>query len=99
MKIKGSKNKIVCEGNLIFDTAEAVKEALLVKLEKLKTGIPVTIELAQVEEIDSSGLQLILSFFKTLEERKMNYKVVSISREFHDILDLSGLNKYFRLEV
>lgn len=99
MKIKGSKNKIVCEGNLIFDNAEAVKEGLLSKLEKLTPGKPVSIELSKVDEVDSSGLQLLLAFFKTLETQKMQYNVVSISDEMLEVLKLSGLTKFFRLEV
>lgn len=99
MNIKGTKNKIVCAGNFIFDNAEALKIALQEQLEKLSTDKPVSIELAQVEEVDSSGLQLLLSFFKTMENRKMQYQIVNISDEMLEILNLSGLNKYFRLEV
>ncbi len=99
MNIKGTKNKIICEGNFIFDNAEALKVSLLEKLEKLSTDKPVTVELAQVIEIDSSGLQLLLSFFRTMENRKIQYKIINISDEMVEILNLSGLNKYFRLEV
>ncbi|MCP5047633.1 MAG: STAS domain-containing protein [bacterium] len=99
MKIKGSKNKIVCEGSLIFDNANDVKESLLLKLEKLNVSKPVSIDLSQVEEIDSSGLQLLLSFFKTMDDRSMQYKVVSVNDEMIEILNLSGLSKFFRLEV
>ncbi len=99
MKIKGAKNKVVCEGNFIFDNAESVKESLLAKLAKIDPAKPVLIQLQHVEEIDSSCLQLLLSFFKTLEERKIDFKVINISDEMMEILNLSGLNKYFRLEV
>lgn len=99
MNIKGTKNKIVCEGNFIFDNAEALKVALLEQLDKIKADKPVTIELAQVEEVDSSGLQILLSFFRTLENRKIQYHIVNVSDEMLEILNLSGLNKYFRLEV
>jgi anti-anti-sigma factor len=99
MKIKGTKNKIVCEGNLIFDNAELVKEALLDKLAKINTDKPVTFDLSKVEEVDSSGLQLLLSFFRTLENREIAFKVTDISDQMLEVLTLSGLNKYFRLEV
>lgn len=99
MKIKGSKNKVICEGNFIFDNADAVKESLLSRLEKLDKSKPVIIELEHVEEIDSSGLQLLLAFFKTLEKQHMQYKVVNIAEEMMEILELSGLSKFFRLEV
>jgi anti-anti-sigma factor len=99
MKIKGSKNNIVCEGNFIFDNAEALKEALIEKLEKLDDSKTVTFDLSHLEEVDSSGIQLLLSFFKTLEERRIQYKVTQISEELLEVLDLSGLSKFFRLEV
>jgi anti-anti-sigma factor len=99
MKIKGSKNKIICEGNFIFDNADSVKEALLARLEKISPGKPVTIELEHVEEVDSSGLQLLLSLFKTLESRKLQYKVTNVADEMMEVLELSGLSKFFRLEV
>lgn len=99
MKVKGSKNKVICEGNFVFDNADAVKESLLSRLEKLDSGKPVVIELEHVEEVDSSGLQLLLAFFKSLEARKLQYKVVNIADEMMEILELSGLVKFFRLEV
>jgi len=99
MNIKGSKNNVVCEGSLIFDNADAVKVGLLKKLKTISKGSSVQLELVGVDEIDSSGLQLLLSFFKTLEVRGIPYKVVSISDEILEILNLSGLSKYFRLEV
>jgi anti-anti-sigma factor len=99
MKIKGSKNKIVCEGNLIFDNAEEVKDALLEKLEKINFSKPVSIDLSNIYEVDSSGLQLLLAFFRTLDNKETTFKVVGISDQMMDMLTLSGLNKYFRLEV
>jgi len=99
MKIKGTKNKIVCEGDFIFDNAESVKAGLLGKLEKIQEGKPVVFDLSHLEEIDSSGLQLLLSLFKTLEKRKIQYKVNAINDNLLEILNLSGLDKFFRLEV
>lgn len=97
MKVKAAKNKLSVEGSLIFDNAEPLKEELLAKLEKLKPDKPVKIDFSHVEEIDSSGIQLLISLFKTMESRNLRYKLESISDEMVEILDLSGLNKYFTL--
>lgn len=99
MKIKSAKNKLTFEGCFIFDNAEEVKETLFEQLNTFKGNTPIVLDLSHVEEIDSSGLQLVVSFFKTLEKRRIPYKVSGISDEMLEILTISGLNKYFNLEV
>ena len=99
MKIKSAKKKLTFEGSFIFDNAEDVKTALLEKLEKIKPDKPVVLDLSHVDEIDSSGLQLMASFFKSLESQKIRYKVSSISEDMMEILEISGLGKFFNLEV
>jgi anti-anti-sigma factor len=95
MKIKGAKNNVIVEGDLIFDNAQQVKERLLSKLEKLNNDKEVTIDLSHIEEIDSSGIQLLISFFKSLEKKKVKYKIDGVTNEIVEILELSGLNKFF----
>lgn len=97
MKVKAAKNKLSVEGSLIFDNSERLKDELLAKLEKLKPEKPVKLDFSQIQEIDSSGIQLLISLFKTLESRKLRYKLESISDEMAEILEMSGLNKYFTL--
>ena len=97
MKIKGARNQIIVEGNLTFDNAEQVKEGLLEKLAKVKTDKEVMMDLSRVEAIDSTGIQLLIAFFKSLENRKIKYKVKSIGDEMLETLELSGLNKFFRV--
>jgi anti-anti-sigma factor len=99
MKIKGSKNNVIVEGNLIFDNAQQAKEALLSKLGKLTDDKEVTIDLSQVTEIDSSGIQLLIAFFKSLDKRKLRYKINGITDETVEILNLAGISKYFKIEV
>lgn len=99
MKIKGTKNKITVEGNLIFDNSEELKEKLLERIDHITPHKPVIVDLSRVEEIDSSGLQILLSFFKTLQNLSVKFNVTNINKEMLDILNLSGLTKYFRLEV
>jgi len=99
MKIKGSKNNVIVEGNLIFDNAQQAREALLSKLGKLTDDKEVTIDLSQVTEIDSSGIQLLISFFKSLDKHKFRYKINGITDEIMEILNLAGIIKYFKIEV
>ena len=99
MKIKGTKNKVAVEGNLIFDNAEKLKQLLLGRMEKITPGKPVILDLSGVQEVDSSGLQLLVAFFKSLQDRGIKCSVSSINKELLEILNLSGLAKYFRLEI
>jgi len=97
MKISGAGNKIIVEGNLIVDHAEQVKKGLLEKLAEIKADKEVIMDLSHVESIDSSGMQLLIAFFKSLRDREMKYKIERISDEMLEILELSGLNKLFRV--
>ena len=99
MKIKGAKNEVAVEGNLIFDNAEELKRLLLERVEKIIPGNPVILDLSGVQEVDSSGLQLLVAFFKSLQNRGSKFSVNSINKEMLEILNLSGLAKYFRLEI
>jgi len=99
INIKYAKNKITFEGNLIFENAQEVKKLLLEKLDMIAAKKPLTVELSGVVEIDSSGIQLLISFFKSLEGRQIGYKIMGISDEMEDVLTISGLTKYFKLEV
>jgi len=98
MNIKGTKNKILIEGNLIIDHVEDAKKELLKKLENITPGKPVVLDLSRVEEIDSSGLQLLVAFFKSLQNKGINFNVTSINKDMLEVLNISGLAKYFRLE-
>jgi anti-anti-sigma factor len=98
MKIKGTKNKIIVEGNLIFDDADELKEKLLERMDHINPHQPVIMDLSSVNEVDSSGIQLLLSFFKTLQNKGVKFYVDNINKEMLEILNLSGLAKYFRLQ-
>jgi anti-sigma B factor antagonist len=99
MKIKGTKNKVIVEGNLILDNAEELKKLLQKRVEKITPGQQVILDLSGVQEVDSSGLQLLVAFLKTMHTKGMKCSVNSIQKEMLEILNLSGLAKYFRLEI
>ncbi len=98
MKIKGSKNNIIVEGELIFDNAQQVKDALLARLEKITQEKEVNIDLSGLTDIDSSGIQLLIALIKSMQRDKIKYKIIGANTETKEILDLSGLNKFLKLE-
>ena len=97
MKIKGTKKRVAVEGDLIFDNAEKLKQLLLERVEKITPATPVILDLSGVQDVDSSGLQLLVAFFKTLQNRGIKSSVNNIPKEMLEILNLSGLDKSFRL--
>lgn len=99
MKIKTTKNKISLEGDLIFETAEKEKEQLLAALDKIHSGKTVTIDLGKVNEIDSSGFQLLLALIRSLENRDTEFKIKKVRKVVFDVIELAGLNKFFKIET
>jgi anti-anti-sigma factor len=98
MKVKSAKNKISPEGDLIFENAEKGKEAFLSALDKIDSSKAVTIDLSKVDEIDSSGFQLLLAFIRTLQNRDIEFKIKKIRAEVFELVKLTGLNKFFRIQ-
>ena len=81
MKVKSAKNKISPEGDLIFENAEKGKEVFLSALDKIDSSKAVIIDLSKVDEIDSSGFQLLLAFIRTLQNRDIEFNIRKIRAE------------------
>jgi anti-anti-sigma factor len=98
MKVKSAKNKISPEGDLIFENAEKGKEVFLSALDKIDSSKAVIIDLSKVDEIDSSGFQLLLAFIRTLQNRDIEFNIRKIRAEVFELVKLTGLNKFFRIQ-
>ena len=99
MKIKTTKNKISLEGNLIVENAGKGKEQLLYALDKIRSGKTVTIDLGKVNEVDSSGFQLLLALIRSLENRDTDFKIKKVRKMVFDVIQLAGFNKFFKIET
>ncbi len=99
MKIKRAKNKLSLTGDLVFEYADQGKDLLLNELDRIDASKAVTIDLTSVQEIDSSGFQLLLSFIKTLENRDIGFKLKKVHRDVFDLVNLAGLNKYLKIQA
>ncbi len=98
MKVKTVKNTISIDGDLVFETAEQSKEELLAALDKVDTAKPVGVDLEKVNEIDSSGFQLILSLLNTLRERETLVSIKKVRSDLYDLAQLGGLNKFLKID-
>lgn len=94
MNVRAAKNKISLDGDLILENAEKGKKLLLAALEKIDSSKTVTINLERVNEIDSSGFQLLLAFIRTLQGRDIDCELKKVQKTIADLVTLSGLNKF-----
>lgn len=99
MNVKAVKNKISLDGDLILENAEQGKKLVLTVLEKIDGGKTVSLNLEKVNEIDSSGLQLLLSFIRSLRDRDIDCELKKVQKTIFDLVVLSGLNKYLNIKT
>lgn len=94
MNVRAAKNKISLDGDLILENAQQGKKLMLAALEKIDSSKTVSINLERVNEIDSSGLQLLLAFIRTLQGRDIDCQLKKVQKAIADLIILSGLNKF-----
>lgn len=98
MKVKAVKNKISLEGDWVVEHAVEGKSKLMESLDKIDTGKPLSIDLAKVEQIDSSGFQLLLALSQTLQKQDVQFRFTNVREEIFKLVNLAGLNKYLRID-
>jgi anti-sigma B factor antagonist len=84
------------EGELTIYTTGEYREALL---EKCDTKLGMELDLVDVTEIDTSGLQLILALKRQLEERGEALSFNTVSKAVLDIFEMLNLTETFGVEV
>lgn len=80
------------EGNIALDGVNEAKEYLRPLLEDKKTK-GLLINFGQVNFIDSSGIGLIVSLFKTLQQREAKFGLSNLSKKNEEIFTITRLNK------
>lgn len=75
-------------GELTISAAVAVRDELL---QALDTGDEIEVDLAQVAEFDSAGIQLLIAAKREAAQRGKKLRFVGHSRAVLDLLDLTDL--------
>jgi len=96
MEILHKKGVLLFRGEFILDNVDEIKKILLKLIPKIKTK-KVKLDFIDVSEIDSAGLQIVLSFCKTLKEKNIDFVTEKINDDIRHILKISGLGKYLNL--
>lgn len=97
MNIKRTKNAIEIAGDIIFENVSEGHKRLKKDLESLDFNKPIRLDLAQVKEVDSSGVQVLLAFYEEIQRRKGKLELVSISDSLVETITLAGLKRQFGL--
>lgn len=93
MKIETNQNQIVISGHLFLQDAERMIRSLKQALSA--EGADLTINLDQVEAIDTGMLQILLATQKSAEQLKKIIRFFPISEPVAEVLEYTGLEPLF----
>lgn len=80
------------EGNIALDGVNEAKDYLRPLLENPEIK-GLLINFGQVNFIDSSGIGLIVSLFKTLQQKEAKFGLTNLSKKNEEIFTITRLNK------
>lgn len=89
---KGKQCKLALEGELTIYNAAELKEGLL---DHLRSSSRLEIDLSQVDEMDTAGLQVLACAKKDAARSEIPFTLVNHSRSVIEVLDLYNLTAYF----
>ena len=83
---------ISIEGNIALDGVNEAKSYLKPHIENPESkGLLISFE--KVNFIDSSGIGLIVSIFKTLQQKEQKFALCALSQKNEEIFSITRLNK------
>ncbi len=80
------------QGEMTIYTAAELKGSLMAVLDKCRA---VEIDLSEVSEMDTAGLQLLILAKRESQARKIGLNIVGHSKAVIDVLDLCNMTAYF----
>ena len=92
MRKKAAATRIGIEGELSIFTAAVLRQRLL---DAIATGKEVEVDLSQVGEIDSAGIQLMVAAKREATARKQSLRFIGHSPAVFDIIELYDLSGHF----
>ncbi|MEC8810565.1 MULTISPECIES: lipid asymmetry maintenance protein MlaB [unclassified Ketobacter] len=74
-------------------------DILLEKLESyLNGGVSVAVDASQVERIDTSAMQVLLAWFKSMEKQHFQAQIINPSDPFLKAASMLGVSEFLRLK-
>lgn len=94
-KFKNEKEQISevrISGNLVVEFAQQFKDQIFDILDELSDHVKIFI--SEIDEIDVSGIQLIVAFISRMEKRKIKYQFSwDLSLEQRNLLENVGMSE------
>ena len=87
----GSGHGFAIDGELSIYRAAELAQALQLWVQQLPEMVQPSLDLSAVTEMDSAGLQLLLSLHKTLRAQGMELTITAASEAVRDVLALTGV--------
>lgn len=51
-----------------------------------------------LDYIDSTGLGVLMSIYKKVQEKNLNFKITNLKPNIYKLFDITGLNKVFNIQ-
>ncbi|MFP4213392.1 MAG: STAS domain-containing protein [Desulfohalobiaceae bacterium] len=83
------------EENIVATRAQDFKQQLQSKLKEPGQGL--TVDLAQVEMIDSTGLGVLIAAHNTLQQQGQSLRLIHVSQDLLQLMQTMRLDQHFQI--
>ena len=94
-KIQDSIIEIKPIGEVDIYTSPELKNQVFSLIEERNTSIIIDGE--SLEYIDSTGLGVLMSIYKKMQENSLNLEIINLKPNIYKLFDITGLNKVFNI--
>ncbi|HBC30560.1 MAG TPA: anti-sigma factor antagonist [Clostridiales bacterium] len=94
-KIQDSIIEIKPIGEVDIYTSPKLKNQIFALIEERNTDIIIDGE--SLEYIDSTGLGVLMSIYKKMQENSLNLNIINLKPNIYKLFDITGLNKVFNI--
>jgi anti-sigma B factor antagonist len=94
-KIQDSIIEIKPIGEVDIYTSPKLKNQIFALIEERNTDI--IIDGKSLEYIDSTGLGVLMSIYKKMQENSLNLNIINLKPNIYKLFDITGLNKVFNI--
>lgn len=82
-------------GEVDIYTSPELKNQIFALIEERSSDIIIDGE--SLEYIDSTGLGVLMSIYKKMQENSLNLKIINLRPNIYKLFDITGLNKVFNI--
>jgi len=94
-KIQDNIIEIKPIGEVDIYTSPKLKNKIFALIDERNTNILIDGE--GLEYIDSTGLGVLMSIYKKMQEKGLNFTIINLKPNIYKLFDITGLNKVFNI--